>query len=55
MANWKATAYKNGDILDEIIIENRTESEARKEAENDLMIILSDDWTLTEVEEEEVK
>lgn len=51
-ANWKVIGYgASGGILTEYIIENRTESEARSEAENDLLIILSADWTLTKVGE----
>jgi hypothetical protein len=51
-ANWKVVGYGgSGGILTEYTIENRTESEARSEAENDLLIILSDDWTMTKIED----
>jgi len=53
MSNWKVRAYDLDDPNKEIqswIIENRTEDEARKEAEADVhMLTECDDWSLEEI------
>lgn len=48
--NWMVKVYnKNNKRIDEFIIKNRTENQARKEAENDISVKKGDSWTMTEI------
>ncbi len=48
MKTWVVRIYDRQDnIVDEYLIENRTEHEAVKEAESDSVVLQNDSWTLT--------
>ena len=54
MQTWVVRIYDTQDnIVDEYLIENRTENEAVKEAESDSVVLQNDSWTLTEVKKDE--
>lgn len=49
--NWQVTAYdKDGEVLETFVIENRTETQAEKEAMNDADILDCWDWTMVEID-----